>query len=262
MAVGYAGTSSRVLERASNADPHSNWPVLDVVDDEPLSPELALVDPVAAARARSALPEIVLTETLLEASRRPPSQTQSAPTNELGTRQQRLDERPSYEDIFRIVERLANEAPSHRRRFSRRLAASAVVVGLVSVVAIGALRLFALRPSSEPRAEPTRSTASASSAVEATATRTFPSSTSLPSSRTPARQIPRFVWVRDQRAHGYSVEFRIGSKVVYQTRTRVEQLRVAPSRLRPGNYRWIVWRLDPGGKRIGPPLVDSRLTIG
>ena len=251
--------------------------------DEPLSPELALVDPEAAERARLALPERVLTENLIRAG-----EPAGAPPP---LRDEPLQPRPAAarEPSFRPLERTIRDEPPARRRGRRRwltaagLGAVAIAAGAVLATPrisdiVRSKAAETVKPDETP--QPSRSIPPATAATTtasvpkattpagaaqppATSTRRIraPSTPPIANPTTGRPSIPDFVWVRDQRAHGYRIEFRAGSKVVLRVRTQTTRLRVPPARLPPGRYRWVVWRLNGHGDPVGAPLVDAILTI-
>ena len=75
------------------------------------------------------------------------------------------------------------------------------------------------------------------------------------------RMIPDFAWAPTKNTGGYRVEFRADSKLVLRVRTRNARLLMARARLRPGSYRWLVWRLDHRGVAVGHALVDATVAI-
>jgi hypothetical protein len=253
--------------------------------DEPLSPELALVDQELAERARLALPNVQPTEALIAlrlqrakaevASVRPPRGGPEAP---------------------------ARAAPDKKRRVRVSVASVAIVLGAAAAATLIAPRLVGGRsPTSSaatPRLEPTpgsslakprsvgattptRTTATTStrtSRPSATAkgsqTQTSRRDTARPTRRkavssplpSPAKRsalppIPDFVWAPAKAPGGYRLEFRSGSKVVFRTRTRATRLHVSRSILGQKRYRWLVWRLNAQGRAVGSALVDATVRI-
>jgi hypothetical protein len=251
---------------------------------EALSPELALVDPDAAAAARKALPPVELTEDRVR--RRP------APA---------VEQRP-------------------RRRWRRVVLglAAAVTVGAAIGVAWGALSDrwtgSAVRTVPQPT-QPTTTRAAATGAAtsntttappttaetttaetKTAATTTAPARTvtratppSKPSAHAPATTrtrtrtttheaapppapvptqptttsdfLPDFVWVAATGVHRYRVEFSSGSRVAFRAETKEARLRVRRAQLPPGHYRWRVWALDGKGGAAPTLLVDAALDV-
>jgi hypothetical protein len=264
--------------------------------DEPLSPELALVDPELAERARLALPDITLTEARI-ALRLVVPEPEVAPAEPTPPRVEPELERPKpppYEEIRRVLQEAPAPAPRAGRGRLRVWFPRVVVLGAAAVAALAAPRVFGggESPSTSPatrvapvagatlttptgggQVAPTRTheqkrTAKARPAGKTrSAGRTKPrrhrTSSRLPA---PAKQtakppIPDFVWAPSKEAGSYRVEFRSGSKLVFRTRTRATRLHVSHSVLRPGRYRWLVWRLNKRGTPVGPALVDATVRV-
>jgi hypothetical protein len=261
--------------------------------DEEISPELALVDPETAQRARRALPETVLTEDLIglgrrEASTAPPL---AAPASELAHDvDAREVERPpevAYDELRRASEAAEIEEPPRPRR------RAVVLAGLVVGAAVALLitpRALDDRNSSARTATPLGSVQHISTLPtvrrsEGATTRSgvLGVRTTAPTERTtsaapttdrrtvatvsprraslPARTIRNFGWVPVKQAVGYRVEFRNGPKLVLRVRTRAARLRLSQAQLRPGRYHWFVWRLNQRGTPIGAALVDATLKV-
>lgn len=241
---------------------------------EVVSPELALVDPEAARRARLALPEIVPTES-------------------------RIGLRRAVGTVPRLALAFVEEPPSPRRR--RGVALAGLVVGAAAVVLVAPLVLdernsssppitlgasaeglspiATVRPqgglttsSGVPEARTKASTGRARTAGSATVLGTVvtirPRGVASAKSRrqprvrsTPSQPNRNFGWVPVKHTFGYRVEFRSGPKLVLRVRARAARLRVPRAQLRPGRYRWLVWRLNRRGTPIGPSVVDAALTI-
>ena len=264
--------------------------------DEPLSPELALVDPQLAERARLALPDITLTEARI-ALRVVVSEPKVAPIRPAPPRVEPEPERrpppPSYDEIRRVLQEAPAPAPRPRRGLLRFWVPRVAVLGAAAVAALVAPRVFGggspstspatrlappagaslTTPTASGRVAPTRAheqkrtaksrpagkAKTASGKTKPRRTRTL---SRLPvSAKQTAKLIPDFVWAPSKGASSYRVEFRSGSKLVLRTRTRNTRLHVSHSRLRPGRYRWLVWRLNRRGTPVGAALVDATVRV-
>jgi hypothetical protein len=269
--------------------------------DEPLSPELALVDPELAERARLALPDITLTEARI-ALRLVVPEPEVAPVRPTPPRVEpdleRRPKPPTYEEIRRVLQEAPAPAPAPAPRAGRsRLRVwfpRLVVLGAAAVAALAAPRLFGggESPSTSPATrvapaggaslttptgggqvtpapahEQKRTAKARPAGKKRNAARTKPRRHRTSSrSPAPARKraqppIPDFVWAPSKDAGSYRVEFRSGSKLVFRTRTRATRLHVSHAALRPGRYRWLVWKLNRRGAPVGPALVDAKVRV-
>jgi hypothetical protein len=230
-------------------------------EDEVTSPELALVDPELAARARARLPNPGEHEALARIAaqlQRQPSATRS------------LDE-------------AATEAGWARR--PSRLWATPLAVGaaLVAVFLLTDLRVeFGKTPASADTAaleepEPTDPTPTPTADPEPsgpTPTTTVDVPAPAPSpgrsgARRGARPEPqRFAWAPTANADGYHVELFRQQVKVFATNTRRPNVSV-PARwsfegrsrtLAAGEYRWYVWPVI-AGRQAGRAIVQARLTV-
>jgi hypothetical protein len=249
---------------------------------EPLSPELALIDPELAERARARLPDAN------------PAGPTTRPERVLRARARRLPE----------VAPDSTRAPSFARRHRRILAV--LLVALAGGATLGAFlpanstrqgssaRLEPAAPATTARPAATRTTATA--APPPTTTSRATGTAAAPTNTTPARRTrpsapitrprasqPRraapaatasrrtFVWAPARGARGYEVEFFRGNSRVFVARTQRARLSL-PSRWRyrgravrltPGAYRWQVWALRRQGSRVvrGKAIVQARLVI-
>jgi hypothetical protein len=230
-------------------------------EDEVTSPELALVDPELAERARARLPNPGESEALARIA----SQLQRQPAAE------------------RALEPEAESGWAPRRASRRWAVPLAVGASLVAVFLLTDLRVeFGRTPAAadtsaleEP--EPTDPTPTAPAAQEPTG----PASTttvetpapgpapSRPRTRTRVRQKPqRFAWAPTANAGGYHIELFRGQVKVFATDTERPAVTVpvrwtfaSRSRtLSAGEYRWYVWPVI-GGRQAGRAIVQARLTV-
>jgi hypothetical protein len=190
-----------------------------------MSPELALVDPIAAERGRRHLPRVVLTEDLLQ--------------------DRRVDQTPRETGELQGADSVsAGEATSRRP-----LVRLTVLTGAAAAVGIAAWAGVTHRweQSSRTAQRPTSA---------ATARPTTQGST--PST---ARSIPDFAWAPVQGAVRYRIRFSRGVDVVFQTVTKAPRLHVRATLLSPGEYRWRVWPVMRSGREARSSIIDSSVTI-
>lgn len=228
--------------------------------DDVMSPELALVDPVAAARARDALPERLLFEDVVL------------------RRNESRRETEAFRSMLADAEAHAiavTDARRRRRRHRRVALATSAVAATLAVLVATAVGVWPLadRGSSHPKqtsAEHVRAKAGPVAPAPTTAKRTRAGEPRVgaaagriagASARAARRSIPDFVWVAADGARAYRVEFSRAGRVVLSQTTTAARLRVDPSRLPSGRYRWRVWRLDRGLVPVGPAIVDAIVTI-
>jgi hypothetical protein len=224
------------------AGPSSAQDIVVRVDDlfGPISPELALVDPELAPRARALLPEF--------------------PGIRFAARAKPAPHAP-----------LRRAAGVFDRRDPRMLAGVAVVIALALAV-VGAAVL-----AGGGHRQPTTSAASAPRVTTPPPVRQ-PSPKAKPTpSRAPATAggaaitPPRFVWPVVPRVSGYRVALFRGGAQVFEQDVTVPALALSQSwtyqgrfhRLQRGAYRWIVWPLFGKGTatRTGPPIVSAQYVV-
>jgi hypothetical protein len=238
-----------------------------------LTPELALVDPELAQRARERLPHAAESAHAAEEGLEPGPVVDRIPPAELVAAKP-VQAEPIPTDVAGL--------PARRRlrRISRVVVASIAVVGAVGLG-------FALPPllledrtgspsASAPRVLPTTvgaadaepaPTTSAAVPPAAMATEEEASSPDAAS----ARGARNFGWVPVERASHYHVAFFRGKQKIFEAWPRRPPLVVQPRwtfkgrrfSLSPGQYRWVV---RPGfgprrAARYGEPAVDASLVI-
>jgi len=223
---------------------------------EPVSPELVLVDPELAVRARPRLPltedTVARVEALVQGSRRASLARHSA----------EIPPRPAP----RVVE-TKRRIPRTGQRWS------AALVGGVSAGVLAAALLVGVR------IELGGTPAGADTTVIATApVQSAPEGPSGGKAAKPAAPVlprpatrpepQRFAWAPTAGASAYHVELFVGSSRVFEANTKRPTLTI-PARwksggrtrsLQPAEYRWYVWPVF-SGQRAAEAIVQARLTI-
>lgn len=220
---------------------------------ELVSPELALVDPVLASRARIALPE-------------PPDSLVHVRSGWIAVASRGPAEAPAIPPAADWA-----PAPEAGRHGLRSLGAIAVV----AVVSIAVLLLLDARVEvGRPPASPERRAVSQgpASGPDRLSDQSGPQPAIASSPKTAQRgsmQVPRrFAWAPDDRATGYHVEFFRGSvRIFVRDVTRPEitlpsgwTFRGSRSSLESGEYRWYVWPLV-SGQRLPSAIVQAKLVV-
>ena len=204
---------------------------------EPVSPELALVDPELARRASALLPD--------------------APGIRIAGRHETIELLP-----FSIP------ALPSRSRITPALASATVLValGVAGLAWWMAPAVFHSEPVVQFRAPAAAPTVPPTPASSPTQSPTAPT----PQSGSPVAQPPRFVWPAEPGALGYRVAlYRAGVQIFERdvTGTALEFPATWTyggklESLTRGTYHWIVWplvALDPA--RAGKPIVSARYTV-
>ena len=218
--------------------------------EEPLSPELALIDPEAADRARRRLPAI---------------ESLRGSTAHARARADRSGDGPDR----------AGAARGESRRLSAATAATILAVTLAGAGVLGAAYLIDrggqgrsphLRPTDASRRSFRRCTAPL-------LRRTLPARSARAShsclrgsdpnnaGTSSARTLPAFAWPQAPHAHEYRITSRLGDRVVYSASTTTTQLHVAPSGFPPASTAGASSPSMAAGRPIGTPVIDSMLTV-
>jgi hypothetical protein len=264
-------------------DPPGRRPEMTI--GEPLTPELALVDPELARRARERLPRHALEPRPFAVRHEAPAR---APTV--------AHEAPAPAPPVRVARSTASARPldsqvAPRKRRRRRAIILSIVVGAAATVAV--VRVPPLRhffwESTEPTFSPTVRQSSARVPLGHTAATPTPrrpvySSTeasirSQPSVTGKSRAAPRavagshraFAWVPVPKATYYLVQFYRGRKEIFEARPSTARLLLPREwafkgrryRLGPGRYRWSVRPGfgRPSRARYGRPIVAAELVV-
>ena len=257
------------------------------VADFPVSPELVLVDPELARRARARLPVPV------EPPPRRPAPTRVSPVTP--------DREEASPPVVSEEQGLSRPA-SRRRRVSRRLLAAVAVVVAAAVGATLFVRhdarttprsTSAARPAvaaSAPVKAGTQATPRPKTRRQARQSRTTPSR-AAPTSRSTAPRpksrraspkravaptarstaLPAFSWVAIPKATYYDFALFRGDEKIFADRTRTARLAVPSTwryagrsfRLSRGTYRWVVRPAfgRASASRLGTAIVNARLVV-
>jgi hypothetical protein len=243
--------------------PHDDWQLLH--DWDTVSPELALVDPELAIRARTLLPYPGEKEALARISAQL-ERTHSPPRRE------------------RFPTPLQRGRTRHRERWAAPVLVAAALVAIFVLtdvrVEIGKTLASAdTADVAEPEANvtaPTPPVAAVAPKPTRPAPAVKPAEPKRPSVRIRRPPVPsearpetqRFAWAPTPSATGYHVELFRGAARVFAADTVRPALTVParwrhdgrPQTLRRGEYRWYVWPVI-SGRRMAEAVVQATLTI-
>jgi hypothetical protein len=232
---------------------------------EALSPELVLVDPVLAARARSSLPPAA--DTLAYLRTRP----LRVPVETL----------PPDNRSLEVPARM--RMPRPRRSLGGSIALAAAAVAVVVGLLLSDVHVELGQPSeaADPGAipggnvvttQPSTSGATTSQGVAGKKKTPRPKPTpgrARPAPRVRATAGPRrFAWAPADEASGYRFELFRGASRVFSTEAQGPELTLPASwsdagirrTLEPGTYRWYVWPLV-SGRRASEAIVRAKLVV-
>lgn len=241
-----------------------------------VSPELALVDPVLAERARSWLPEredtLVRLERLVRARRIAASRAGQAESLGIPVQAQ-------------LAPRATPSTNTSGHRRSAALAGSMAAGVLVAAMLVG-VRIdlsgspaeadttvigeppAVTGPETVPSKTVPKTPVSRASAPPAPARHGNTPRSSGRSRPTKAAAPQRFAWAPVAGASGYHVEFFRGRSLVFSTDTKRPEVSIPASwslrgrrqRLDPGEYRWYVWARHSGLRASGA-VVQAKLVV-
>jgi hypothetical protein len=251
----------------------SKGPTLESEADE-LTPELALVDPELAERARERLADVPDHAAVAEPAVEAAPVVAKIPTAETAADVVRHEPIAAEADEAEPHE---PPAPRRGRGIGRALVVAVAVLGAIGVALVVPAVLLEDRtasPSADaPLAVPTAPVDAAPSQPGAASPTPDPAATSDANGpEAPATGGPRtFGWVPVDGARQYHVAFYRGNEKIYETWPRRPRLVLEPQwtfkgqrfRLSPGQYRWVV-RPGFGARRTGrygPAVVDASLLV-
>jgi hypothetical protein len=250
-------------------------------EESPVSPELALVDPVLAAIERQRLPERIDTLSRLVSAGTPPPplrlHTHLAPS--------RVDLVPVSTHVTAsgmatfALDWVASLSELRLRRSTIAKFAAAAMVVTVTVAAVLEERTMEPEqgvPSATVDERMPMSSASESGLAESHTTAgaappSQPAQTSRQRAKKTAKQTSsprRFAWAPVAGASGYRVEFYRGSELIFGAGTRQAQIAIPATwksggrvhRLEPGEYRWYVWPIVDK-RRASSAIVQAKLAV-
>jgi len=212
---------------------------------EPISPELVLVDPELAHRARAALGQH--DATLHRADSAPEHRARAAPPQD-----ERQDVGPLHTEVTPI-------RPLRPPR--NRCVVPSLLSGLLGALIVALAISFKSTPGYYMPPVPSTDSDAATQPPATVAPAT--TSESAPSKRA------RVSWKPERDAVGYEVALVRGSRTLYRAYSLQTSLEL-PARwsfrgreyaLDPGVYRWLVWPVRAGGARDASPTVRRTLVI-
>ena len=281
--AGFGGLRARVPQDVGDVEP-----------EEPLTPELVLVDPDLARRAREQLPDRE-PEPRQTTGESIPSPVTSLLDPDLARRgrEQPPDREPEprrttveaipYPVTPRLVvvqpdpstfERRLKPPPRKRRRGRILVLLTLAAAAVAGIVLVPSLRHIFWESREVAVVQPVRKPAPPPHASSTTPDKAKPKETVKPKARVAPRSAPShrpFAWVAVPKATYYLVRFYRGSQEIFEARPSAPRLSLPPKwvfkghrySLTPGSYRWVVQAGfgRPTEARLGQPIVSAKLVV-
>jgi len=281
--AGFGGLRARVPQDVGDVEP-----------EEPLTPELVLVDPDLARRAREQLPDRE-PEPRQTTGESIPSPVTSLLDPDLARRgrEQPPDREPEprrttveaipYPVTPRLVvvqpdpstfERRLKPPPRKRRRGRILILLILAAAAVTGIVLVPSLRHIVWESREVAVVQPVRKPAPPPHASSTTPDKAKPKETVKPKARVAPRSAPShrpFAWVAVPKATYYLVRFYRGSQEIFEARPSAPRLSLPPKwvfkghrySLTPGSYRWVVQAGfgRPTEARLGQPIVSAKLVV-
>ena len=233
----------------------------ETISAEPLTPELVLVDPDLARRAREQLPD-----------REPEPRRTTGESIPSPVTPRLVVVQPDPSTFERRL-----KPPPRKRRRGRILVlltlAAAAVTGIVLVPSLRHIfwesrEVAVVQPVRKPAPPPPASSTTLDKA------KAKPKETVKPKARVAPRNAPShrpFAWVAVPKPTYYLVRFYRGSQEIFEARPSAPRLSLPPEwvfkghrySLTPGSYRWVVQAGfgRPSEARLGQPIVSAKLVV-
>jgi hypothetical protein len=300
----YSGLRARVPQDVGDVEPGSRGlarqrsdspgEARETISAEPLTPELVLVDPDLARRAREQLPdrEPEPRRTTGESIPSPVTSLvdpdlarrgrEKPPAREPEPRRTTVVAIP-YPVTPRLVvvqpdpstfERRLKPPPRKRRRGRILVLLTLAAAAVAGIVLVPSLRHIFWESREVAVVQPVREPAPPPHPSSSTPDKAKPNETVKPKARVAPRSAPShrpFAWVAVPKATYYLVRFYRGSQEIFEARPSAPRLSLPPEwvfkghrySLTPGTYRWVVQAGfgRPTEARLGQPIVSAQLVV-